>query len=378
MSVSGGLTFVEGTRGVSDITKPLDEANLAFPVQAGSLYVSVTNTATGQRTLTQLTIDPSKQSLQDIASMLSSVGHIQGIADSQTGTLEIVAQPGYTFDFAGRLPSTDTSGMTGTAVPQVTGAYTGSNNDNYTFKVIGTGTVGVTPNLSLQVQNSAGTVIATMNIGQGYSPGYPLSGRQRDSGSARLWHGERWRHVLHADGGEPGHRQSAVCPRCKQFLHWVQRGNLAVSSTLSENPQNLAAGLTGQAGDGSNLQRMLAVQNTPVLNGNTQTLSQFYEGLVGDIGTQVQQLTQQQATQQATAQQLLAQQQSVSGVDPDQGNGRHASVSTFLRSRREIHQHRESNHRRAAAAHTVNARQPVCQDMPSCSRALADAGQYVT
>src|SRR6185437_814334 len=176
LGLSGPSTFLAGTRGATSLTKPLNQAGLAFPPQAGSLFVSVTDLSTGARTLTQINIDPATQSLNDVASALSTVPNIQAITDPQTGTLQVLAKPGFAFDFAGQPPTApDTSGFTGTAAPQIGGQYTGTGNDKYTFQVVGSGTVGVTANLTLQVKDAGGNPVTTLNIGQGYSPGTALT-----------------------------------------------------------------------------------------------------------------------------------------------------------------------------------------------------------
>jgi flagellar hook-associated protein 1 FlgK len=115
VGTGSGLTVVDGTRGVANVKVPLAKAGLAFPVQSGSLYVGVTDQATGQRTVHQINIDPATQSLQDVAAALNGIGGVQAVVNSQTGTLSLLASSGFTFDFAG--PSTngsqpgDTSGI---------------------------------------------------------------------------------------------------------------------------------------------------------------------------------------------------------------------------------------------------------------------------
>ncbi len=84
---------------------------------------------------------------------------------------------------------------------------------------------------------------------------------------------------------------------------------------LLANASQLSTGLTGQTGDGSNLQRLLNALSAPVLASGSQTLEQYYAGIVGSIGSQVQMATSQQSAQQTLGQQLQTQQQSISGVD---------------------------------------------------------------
>jgi flagellar hook-associated protein 1 FlgK len=319
LGLSGPSTLLAGTRSVTNVNAPLDKAGLAFPPQAGTLYVSVTDLATGTRTLTPVNIDPSTQSLNDAASALSAVPNVQAVTDPKTGLLQILARPGYAFDFAGRLPSApNTSGYTGTAAPQVGGQYTGTNNDTYTFQVVGSGTVGVTPSLQLVVKNSAGSSLATLNIGQGYTPGTPLTAAngitvQLAPGTAN--NGDTFSTPVVA---QPDTAGILTALGLGTFFTGSTAADIAVQPNLLNNPNLLAASRNGDSGDNSNLTRLAALQTQPVLANGTQTLTQGYNAIIGDVATQVQSLTTQQTSQQALGQQLQTQQQNISGVDTNQ------------------------------------------------------------
>ncbi len=319
LGLSGPSTMLTGTRGVNNVNAPLDNAGLAFPPQAGTLYVSVTNLSTGTRTLTPVSIDPATQSLNDVAAALSAVPNIQAVTNPQTGTLQVLAQPGYAFDFAGRLPSSpNTSGFTGTATPQVGGQYTGANNDTYTFQVSGSGTVGVTPNLSLVVKDSGGNTLATLNIGQGYTPGTALTAAngitvQLASGTAN--NGDTFSTPVVAQPDTSGILASLGLGT---LFTGSTAATLAVQPAVLNNPNLLATSRNGDSGDNSNLLRLGALQTQPVLANGTQTLTQGYDSIVGNVAIQVQSLTTQQTSQQALGQQLQTQQQNISGVDPNQ------------------------------------------------------------
>jgi flagellar hook-associated protein FlgK len=102
------------------------------------------------------------------------------------------------------------------------------------------------------------------------------------------------------------------------FFDGANAADVAINPALQSNPQLLAAGTTSQPGDSSNLQRLVSLGNQPVLGGGSQTFTQFATEFIGQIGSQVQQLTDQQTSTNAIGQQLQAQQQAVSGVDPNQ------------------------------------------------------------
>jgi flagellar hook-associated protein FlgK len=316
---TGPSTLAVGTRAVSNANVLLSQANLAFPPTSGSLFISVTDQSTGNRTLNEVQINPATQSLADVAASISAISHIQAVVDPQTQTLRILAQPGFAFDFAGRIATAPTtSAITGTTTAQLGGNYTGTTNDTLTYQVVGTGTVGVTPNLTLQVKNSASAVIASLNIGQGYEPGSTLQvgngiTLQLSSGTANAGDQFTTRVV-----GQPDSAGILTALGLNSFFTGRDAGSVAVSSSLLNNPQQLAGSRTGQPGDASNFQRITNLQDALLLGNGTQTLGQFYAAMVGDVGTRVQSLNQQQSAQQLIGQNLQARQQAISGVDPNE------------------------------------------------------------
>lgn len=315
----GPLSMAAGQRAVNNLLVPLAQAGLDFPPQAGSLFVGVTNLSTGQRTLTEVSIDPDVQNLQDVATALSGVGNMQAVVDPQTNTLRILAQPGFGVDFTKRLPTAPINvAITGTTTAQIGGSYTGTTNDTYTYSVVGSGTVGVTPNLSLEVRNGAGALLDRLDIGQGYEPGTSLAAVngvtvRLASGTAN--NGDSFGVPVVAQPDSAG-----LLPALGLNSFFVGSGarDIGVRPELLAQPSLLQASHSGQSGDGSNLRQMAALRDQLLLAGGTQTFRQHYAALVGDVGSQVQQLDQEQTAKQVLGQQLEAQRQGVSGVDPNE------------------------------------------------------------
>ncbi len=320
LSTSGPLTLVSGTRPVTSTTAPLSSAGTEFPVQAGILDISVTNQSTGVITQDQVSINPATQSLQDVANAITSAtgGQVQGSINTSTNTLQLQAQAGYSFDFAGRPPTAPTSStLTGTTTPSLGGVYTGASNDSYTFTVSGSGTVGTTAGLSLNVTDGAGNTVQTLNIGSGYTPGTPLT--VADGVTVQLSAGT-------ATGGsftypvtsKPDTSGILVALGVNTALTGNSALSLAVNPSLSSDPASLAVSKTGEPGDTSNLQNLAATRDQLNLSGGTQTFEQYYSGIVSNVGSAVQTLQTQQTAQTNLSTQLDAQAQSVSGVNSDQ------------------------------------------------------------
>jgi flagellar hook-associated protein 1 FlgK len=319
VGLSGPMTSLASQQAVTSTTVPLADAKLPYPPTAGDLYVTVTNLSTGQKTLNKVSIDPMTQSLANVATALSAIPNLQAVVNPQDGSLDLIAQPGYGFDFTGNFSSSpDTQTITGTTTPTFDGQYTGSGNDPLTYTFTGSGTIGVTPNLTLNVSNSAGTLLTSLNVGQGYQAGTDLAGPlgvnvNLAAGTANA--GDTFSLNVTANPDSSG-----LLPALglNSFFVGSGAGGLAVNPNLIANPQNLALGTTNEAGDGSNLAKLVALGNQPTLNGQTQTFQKYLEGIIGNVGTQTQDMQTSQTAYDSLGQQLSAQQQSISGVDQNQ------------------------------------------------------------
>jgi flagellar hook-associated protein 1 FlgK len=319
IGLSGPSTFLAGSRPVKSVTAPLSQAGLGLPPGAGRLYVSVTDQATGARTLTPVSFDPATDSLQTIATALSAVPHIQAVTNAQTGTLQILSATGYSFDFAGRPPTTlSAAGITGTTRPTAGGSYTGTANGAYTFQVSGTGTVGVTPGLKLQVTDASGASVTSLDIGQGYSPGSALTVGNGvtialASGAANAGDSFSLPTIAQPDAGG-----LLTALGLGSFFQGSTAADIALQPGLAADPKLLAGSRTGHAGDATNFQRLIGLRDQLVAANGTQTFAQAYASIVGDVGTDVSDLGTLQTSQTSLGQQLATQQQSVSGVDTNE------------------------------------------------------------
>jgi flagellar hook-associated protein 1 FlgK len=319
MGLGGPMTALASQRAVSDVNQPLANANLGLPPQAGDLYITVTNLATGQKTLNKVAIDPATQSLTAVAAAISAVPNVQGVVDPQSGTLHLLAKPGYGFDFTGTLStSPDTQTISGTTAATIGGQYTGTADDTLHFSFTGSGTIGVTPNLTLEVRNGAGTLLGSLNVGQGYTPGTDLSAPLGVKLNLAAGTGNAGDAFTVNVAANPDSANLLTALGLNTFFVGSSAGDLAVNPDIVNDPLQLALGTSGQAGDSSNLAKLSALQTEPVLANQTQTLQQYLENIIGSVGTQANDVQTNSTAYAALGQQLNQQQQSVSGVDPNE------------------------------------------------------------
>lgn len=317
LGLDGPMTSLRSARAVSDPSLPLAAAGLEFPPQAGDFFVTVTNLATGTRSLNQITIDPATQSLSDIAAALSAVPNMQAVVDPQTGLLNLIARPGYGIDFTGNLStSPDAQSITGTATPTIAGRYAGTKNDMLDFRVVGAGTVGAGSNLSLEVRNGAGALLTTFNIGQGYEAGTDLEvlGVKVRLATGSVNNGDSFQVRVAADPDSAG---ILAALGINSFFTRDNSGSLQVRPDLLAHPERFALSLSGQPGDGANLVRLVALRDANTISGQS-SFRQFLADLIGNVGSQVQDATDKKSAHDALAQQLEEQRQSASGVDANE------------------------------------------------------------
>ncbi|MCA9028478.1 MAG: flagellar hook-associated protein FlgK [Planctomycetaceae bacterium] len=318
LGATGDLTIIGSTRSILPTNVPLKDAETDFPIEAGELSIGLTNTTTGERTLHRVPIDPSVDSLEDLASALDGLDGLAAQVDTQSGRLAISAESGWTFDLTGGLPShaaVDTA--TGTSLPEVSGQYLGDVNDEWTLTVTGSGTVGQDDDIAIEVRDSAGSLLATLPVGQGYAPGDVLAVAEGVSlrvPVGTLNDGDTFRLPVIADPDTSG---ALAALGVNDLFTGTRPGTLGVNRALLEDSSRLSVSQSGGAGDGRIATRLAALSEQTGLNGNT-SFSEYLARASGDAGVFVSHAEDDLAAMTQLSEQLTAERESVSGVNPDE------------------------------------------------------------
>ncbi|MCX7700516.1 MAG: flagellar hook-associated protein FlgK [Gemmataceae bacterium] len=316
LGLDGPYTQLSGTRSVFDATLPLDSAGLALPVQTGELFITVTDETTGTRELVSLSIDPSVHSLNDLATMIGAATSGRVTASVTVNrTLDLQASAGYRFDFAGRLPTSPESvAMAGTSIPRVTGVFEGPANDQFFFQVVGSGTIGVTPGLTLEVRDQLGNLLATHNVGDGYTPGAELPATQgiRVALSAGTTNNGTFSTRMIAQADTVG-----ILPALgiNSFFVGSDAASIAVNPRLLDDPRRVNASRDGFAGDSRNVERLVALRDQRLLESGTRTLGQYSLDTQAMVGSEVRSLDARREATAALKLGLEQQEQGLIGVD---------------------------------------------------------------
>ena len=306
----GSFTQLSGWRMVSENLADFDP-----PVTDGKIYIRVINTSTGQITRHEIDVDVSTDSLTTIAADISAIaGLTASVAESR---LRIQAEANYEFDFLPCvLPEPTMSNLTGTSPPSisVSGIYTGTENQTFTFTAIGTDIVG-NGNLQLEVRNGIGEVVANLNVGAGYAAGDKLdigNGIKIALSVGDLNAGDSFEIDALADSDTTG---MLAAVGINTFFSGNNAADMAVCSDISAAPARIATSLGPDMTDNNNALRLAGLKDEPISSLSEMTPGQFYRRLVTDIGQQLFIKQIQQNNIEAIVHNLASQQDEISGVN---------------------------------------------------------------
>jgi flagellar hook-associated protein 1 len=275
-------------------------------------------------------------------------------ATGRTGTITIPAgyTPGTAIHVDGINDVVESSGWTGTAQASSSGNYTGTN-DQYTFTVqsingagSGTGTVG-TDEIVVYWETLDGSRSGTLTLadavpGPAYVAGTAVGvekGLQIAFASGTLGVGEQFT-VETEEGLDVSFSAGTIeqddtfSISCADYAGASQ--NITLSADVDGLPRNIASSTSSTASETGNNTNALAIQalqdraleirkwsyqergGTQISQDQSQTLDDYYNILVGDIGVLANQAAQNQNFHQAMINQLNEQRDSVSGVSLDE------------------------------------------------------------
>lgn len=292
-----------------------DLADFDPPVTSDSIYIRVTNTSTGQITRNEIVVDAANGSLSDIATAISLVTGLT--ASVISSKLHIQADANYEFDFLPAvLPTPVTSTLTGASPPtiSVSGIYTGTTNQTFTFTVIGTGSVG-NGTLQLEVKDGNGDVITTLNVGSGYAAGDKLdigNGIKISLSTGDLNANDTFSVDAFDDTDTSG---VLAAVGINAFFFGSSAENIAVRSEIINSPGLIATALGADMTDNANALRLAGLKDQSLSSLNALSPGEFYRRLVTDIGQQVWIKQISQDNIEGLVQNLAKQQGEISGVD---------------------------------------------------------------
>ncbi len=320
VGLSGGFSSIKSANAVSDATAALNAAGLSITPSDGSIYITVTNTSTGEVTKEKIDVVVTTDSLTTVKNTINSTasgtaGNIMAtIVDNK---LRISAAAGYEFNFSYALdPNPETTGITGTTVPSISGIYSGQSNDVYTFTALGSGTIGSTAGLQVEVKDSSGAVVATLDIGDGYTAGNTINvvdGISASFSSGTINSGDTFSLDVINDSDTT---DLLAALGINTFFSGTDASSIAVNTEISNDVSLIAASL-GETGNNTNALRLSALQdNTSVVN-NT-TFADYLHQISSALGEEASNANKSEESFNALETSLGNRRDEVSGVSVDE------------------------------------------------------------
>ncbi len=329
VGTNGSFTMLSGWTMIET-----DVAQMQPPVTDGQIHIRVTDPA-GQVVRHTVSVTASS-TMSSIAADIVAIPGLDQNTGVNSGRLQIIANSGYSFDFLGGTLSVpnmtvpDPLAGAGAGLGQlppaieVSGGYTGTVDETYTCTVkttppgqthaIGTGT------MELEIQNAAGAVLKTVNIGQGYVAGT----------SFILDNGVKIR--LEANDVSPGYLNDAeqftiealassdtsgflAAVGINSFFSGTDADSIAVSDFVRDDGSNIAVSKTVEMTDNLNAGAIAALGDSAQDALGNLSPKEFYRKLVIDLGNEVSVTEMQHDNAQSIHRSLEQQRDEISGVD---------------------------------------------------------------
>lgn len=314
---AGSFEILSSGNPVTDTNVPLAEV-LPVTVQAGEIYIRMTNTESGDATLHQIDMNPATESLTDLATKISNVPGLLAHVNDATGGMTLIAGSGFRFDFSSSGPRLlgpeSVSGSSAITMVGDNGAST-----NRVFRVVadGDGVVGVTPGLTLSVMDESNQLVRQVDVGLGFDQSESIQiadGLSVSLSSGDLVGGDTFRLDSIASSDTSG----LISALGINSLFLGGGATLHVDPRIVESPGLLATSSDGEAGDTENLLRMNEISDEELFGDDNQTLQEFVTDLATKVGSQLNRLEAESEAVTEIGESLEQDRISVSGVDPNE------------------------------------------------------------
>ncbi len=212
------------------------------------------------------------------------------------------------------------SGQDSAVDVRVSGAYTGSKNGMLVFQPLSDGIVGTTAGLQVQVRDQSGGLVATLDVGAGYTPGdeieLPDGVRVRlGYGELSASHGDVFALDVLADADET---DVLAALGLNALFTGSDAATIAVRKEIQADPDLLSTALTPEEGDALNALRLLALDSQPLTGFAGRTLSERFGEISGGLGQEIGAAQSSRDAEGLLLASLQARRDELSGVNVDE------------------------------------------------------------
>lgn len=202
----------------------------------------------------------------------------------------------------------------------LSGKYVGDQNQRYTLVPSGDGVIGTTPGLTMDVYDSTGLRITTLDVGAGYQPGTPLTlvgGLSVSFGFGTVSNTNQDR--LTVDALARSDTSSAlVALGVNSLFGGTDASDIAISQQVAIDPRNLAASQSGASSDNGALQALINARDTQVDALGSVSVGEYYGDIVGGVGFEIDSTQNARDVEQVLLDSLQSRRDQTSGVSTDE------------------------------------------------------------
>ncbi len=301
-----------------DLTVPAGGASFQIALDAAD-FADI-GAATAEELAAVINADPGAQSAGLAATAVDGHLFMQSLAEG--------ASASFTLDGGTALAALGLSGFAGVTLQgqdntvdvAIGGAYGGDADQQYTFVPNMDGVVGTTPGLAVSVYDADGTLVDTLEVGEGYVPGTALElagGVTAAFGLGELSasEGDRFALQLVADSDTS---DVLVALGLNSFFTGTGASDIALREDLQLDPTGISTSLSGASGDNQVLLELLGLKDAQVSGLGQGTFAQSYEKTIGAFGFETGAALTALESNESLRASLEQLQQSVSGVNVDE------------------------------------------------------------
>jgi len=200
------------------------------------------------------------------------------------------------------------------------GHYGGSSNTTWTFQASGTGTVGVTPGLTVTVTDASGNQVALLDVGEGYAPGDPIEVAEGvkvsfGSGDLDVLNNDAFDATMIADSDTGG---LLAALGVNSFFTGSTASDINVRDAVIDDPSLISAALSANEGDNANVMRLAGLETKSISGLGSVSITGYYSAVVGKLGLDNAWAADMFEVQEILMTNLENQRASVSGVSIDE------------------------------------------------------------
>lgn len=243
---------------------------------------------------------------------------LQTLTQGASTTIQVSGGTGTTA--LGLTAGQSATGQANAVAPEISGTYTGTSNETYTFTPSGDGTIGSTSGLGVDVFDSSGRKVTTLSVGQGYVPGTPLAFANGLSVSFQLGAISKTAGQVAAVDAVADADTSDVLAAfgVNALATGTTAATIALRADIEADPSRLATSGNGASGDNGALLALANVDEIALSDFEGQTVSSFYASLVVSIGAETSSTQGMHDTEALVMEGLEARRQAISGVNVDE------------------------------------------------------------